>query len=77
MPVRALYTVSDLLNKAKAKIEAALYQNEKSLFNLNGTILLYDLTNTYFEGRSLSNAKGQYGRSKEKRKDCLLIGMQK
>jgi transposase len=73
LPVRALYTVSDLLNKAKVKIEAALYQNEKSLFSLNGTILLYDLTNTYFEGRSLSNPKGQYGRSKEKRKDCPLV----
>lgn len=73
LPLRALYTISDLLNQAKGKIESALYEKEKGLFSLKETLLLYDLTNTYFEGRSLANAKAQYGRSKEKRRDCPLV----
>jgi transposase len=36
---------------------------------------LYDITNTYFEGRSLANPKAQYGRSKEKRNDCVLVSL--
>jgi transposase len=37
--------------------------------------VLYDLTNTYFEGRAAGNAKAQFGRSKEKRSDCPLVTM--
>jgi len=34
----------------RAAIEAALIERERSLFNLDTTIYLYDLTSTYFEG---------------------------
>jgi transposase len=73
LPQKALYQISDLLLASKLKIEAALYENERTLFDLQDSILLYDLTNTYFEGRSLANPKSQYGRSKEKRGDCPLV----
>ncbi len=73
LPHKALYQVSDLLMTAKPKIEAALYQKERDLFQLKETIMLYDLTNTYFEGRNLKNSKSQYGRSKEKRSDCPIV----
>ena len=34
---------------------------------------MYDLTNTYFEGQCAQNPKAQFGRSKEKRRDCPLV----
>jgi hypothetical protein len=39
------------------EIEAALCAKEKSLFSLKESILLYDLTSTYFEGLYLCNPK--------------------
>ena len=68
-----LYTISDQLLDNKESIEKLLYQNEKEAFKFEEIITLYDLTNTYFEGRSLQNPKAQYGRSKEKRSDCGLV----
>jgi len=35
--------------------------------------VLYDLTNTYFEGQAKQNPKAQFGVSKEKRRDCPLV----
>lgn len=69
------YQIADILFKNKTKIETALYSREKDLFNLEETITLYDLTNTYFEGRATSNPKALRGRSKEKRGDCPLIAL--
>jgi len=68
-----LYAVTDDLLKHKAAIEAHLYQRETDLFQLNNTIALYDLTNTYFEGQALKNELAKFGRSKEKRTDCPLV----
>lgn len=68
-----LYTVADKLLKHQSTIEDFLYQREQDLFQLNRTLVLYDLTNTYFEGQALGNAKAQFGRSKEKRSDCPLV----
>lgn len=68
-----LYTIADQLLIKKDAIEKDLYQNEKEIFKLEEIITLYDLTNTYFEGRSEQNPKAQYGRSKEKRSDCGLV----
>lgn len=67
------YEIADHLLKHKKPIEEALYSREQDLFNLEDSITLFDLTNTYFEGRCLSNQKAQYGRSKEKRSDCPLV----
>jgi len=68
-----MYQVSDQLLKKKEAIERHLYEQERSLFGLQETITLYDLTNTYFEGQSTSNALGAHGHSKEKRSDCPLV----
>jgi len=40
---------------------------------LEEKIILYDLTNTFFEGTGKYNPKAKYGRSKEKRYDCPLV----
>jgi len=75
LSLKYFYQIADRLLKHKTKIEQVLYRREKDLFNLNEWITLYDMTNTYFEGRCLSNEKAQYGRSKEKRSDCCLVAL--
>ncbi|MEA3450406.1 MAG: IS1634 family transposase [Bacteroidota bacterium] len=68
-----MYKVSDQLLNKKAVIEKHLYERERSLFGLQETITLYDLTNTYFEGQCKTNALAALGHSKEKRSDCPLV----
>ena len=70
-----LYTITDKLLAQQGKIEQFLYQRECSLFELKQTIILYDLTNTFFEGTAKQNPKAQFGRSKEKRSDCPIVTM--
>lgn len=69
----SLYRIADKIYEHKEAIENHLQKREKHLFNLQEKIVLYDLTNTYFEGRMLSNPKAAFGRSKEKRSDCKLM----
>ena len=45
------------------------------MFGLEEKIYLFDLTNVYFEGRMEDSALCQYGRSKEKRSDCKIVGL--
>ena len=66
---------TDKIEVHKDAIEKSLYQQEKDLFNLQETVTLYDITNTYFEGRCSANPKALYGRSKEKRSDCPLVSL--
>lgn len=68
-----VYKVSDRLLKNKADIETHLQNQERHLFNLDEKILLYDLTNTFFEGSGKYNQKAHFGVSKEKRSDCPLV----
>jgi transposase len=68
-----VYKVSDFLLKNKIGIETYLEEREKDLFTLGETVLLYDLTNTFFEGSGQYNGKAHFGVSKEKRSDCLLV----
>jgi transposase len=72
-----LYRVLDKLHPHRAAIEAALVTRERSLFNLDATIYLYDLTSTYFEGLAAKNAKALRGHSSDHRSDCkqVVIGL--
>jgi hypothetical protein len=67
------YKVSEMLLGNKAEIEAHLQKREVELFDLDEKILLYDLTNTFFEGSGKYNRKAHFGVSKEKRTDCPLV----
>jgi len=68
------YRISDKLLKNKESIEKLIYENQKSLFNLEESILLYDLTNTHFEGNCASNPKAEYNANqKQKRTDCPQV----
>ncbi len=69
----ALHRASVQLLEHKDSIEAALSKKTHDLFDLDETIFLYDLTNTYFEGRKSQSTIAGFGRSKEKRNDRPLI----
>ena len=71
------YRISDRLHKHQAAIEKHLRQKQQELFQSDRTVLLYDLTNSYFEGEALGNPKAKRGKSKEKRNDCpqIVVGM--
>lgn len=61
------------LFKIKDTLEQHLSRRTNELFDLEDKIILYDLTNTYFEGRKVSSELAAFGRSKEKRSDCKLV----
>jgi hypothetical protein len=68
-----IYRVADKLNSHKDEIEEHLYTKQKEIFEYEETITLYDLTNTYFEGKAKGIDKAKRGRSKEKRSDAPLV----
>jgi len=72
-PLSRLYRASDLLMKHRDEIESQLFSRIETLFSLETSVTLYDLTNTYFEGDAAGNPKAARGRSKEKRSDCPLV----
>lgn len=68
-----LYDAAKSLYAIKDDLEAYLSTKTSDLFSLQDKIILYDLTNTYFEGRKENSSLAQFGRSKEKRSDCKLV----
>src|SRR5215211_3706316 len=68
-----LYEISKCLYKIKEDVEKHLSKRTNELFDLNDKIILYDLTNTYFEGSMRSSKIAKFGKSKEKRNDARLI----
>ena len=73
MKLTRIYQVSDILLKHKKELEQHLYERQRSIFQFEETITLYDLTNTYFEGSGKYNDLAAHGHSKEKRSDCPLV----
>jgi len=69
----SLYRIADRIYKHKEQIEQKLRATECSIFNLDESIFLYDLTNTYLEGMASGINKARFGHSKEKRSDCRLL----
>ena len=68
-----LYQSALDLYKHKETIEKHLSTKTNELFDLQDRIMLYDLTNTYFEGSKRTSKLAKYGRSKEKRSDAKLV----
>lgn len=73
----ALYRNLDKLHPLRQLIEKGLAKREKSLFNLDDSIYLYDLTSTYFEGDCLLNPQARHGYSRDGRPDCkqVVVGL--
>jgi hypothetical protein len=68
-----LYGISHKLYSIKDALEKHLSTKTNELFDLDDKIIIYDLTNTYFEGRMEHSELAKFGRSKEKRNDAKLI----
>ena len=72
-----LYRNLDVLHPNREAIERELAERERTLFNLDETIYLYDLTSTYFEGQAKNNPQAKLGYSRDKRPDCkqVVVGL--
>lgn len=70
---REVYAAAPSLYALKDKLERHLCSRTDSLFNLTNRVMLFDLTNFYFEGSKPGSKKAKFGRSKEKRSDCRLL----
>ncbi len=68
-----LYKSALKLHSIKEQLDHHLSIRTNELFDIQDRIMLYDLTNTYFEGERRNSKLAKFGRSKEKRKDCKLI----
>ena len=73
----ALYRISDQLCEHRVAIETGLAARERELFALDETIVLYDLSSTYFEGSAARNKKAVHGYSRDHRPDCkqVVVGL--
>jgi len=69
----ALYRSTDALYEHRQRIEELLVGEERRLFGLEEKVILYDLTNTYFEGSDYGGSDIAYGKSKDRRSDCPLV----
>jgi len=69
----SLYKIADQLYDSKDLIDKFLYKKLTGLFNIKDSLVIYDLSNTYFEGRKANSKLARYGRSKEKRDDCKQV----
>jgi hypothetical protein len=68
-----LYSISHKLYEVKDELEQHLSKRTNELFDLEDKIIIYDLTNTYYEGRMMDSKLAKYGRSKEKRSDAKIV----
>lgn len=68
-----LYGNSKSMYAIKDSLEQHLSSRTNELFELQNSIMIYDLTNTYYEGKMNGSKMAKRGRSKEKRSDAKLI----
>ena len=70
-----LYRMATKLSEHFDAFTDHVYKTTMDLFSLKDTLMIYDLTNSYFEGRKLASVLAKFGRSKEKRNDCRLVSI--
>ena len=68
-----LYQSSLNLYTIKDELEKHLSNHTNDLFDIEDKIILYDLTNTCFEGEHRNSKLAKFGKSKEKRSDAKLV----
>ena len=68
-----LYGMAHRLYREKNGLEHHLSTRTNDLFSLDDRILIFDLTNTYFEGRMNDSRLAKFGRGKEKRNDAKQV----
>jgi len=70
-----LYKAATTMYGAKEPIERKLYNKINTLFSGRNKIVVFDLTNMYFEGQMQGSQKANFGRSKQKQSGSKLIGL--
>ena len=70
-----LYRTSDDLMALRKDIESTLRERERDLFSLSRSVILYDVTNSHFEGLCASNPKAKHGKNKQHRNDCRQVAV--
>lgn len=72
-----LYRNLDALHPNREAIERDLAERERTLFNLDESFYLYDLTSTYFEGEAEKNPQAKRGYSRDQQPQCkqVLVGL--
>lgn len=68
-----LYRNALALYQIKDELEQHLSIKTNELFDIEDKIVLFDLTNTYFEGKKENSKLAQFGRGKEKRSDAKIV----
>jgi transposase len=71
LALHGYYRALEYLSSAKVAIEKDLHSQVKDLFNQDLSLVLYDLTSTYFEGKGCDSAK--HGYSRDHRPDLVQI----
>ena len=71
LSLQKLYRTGDVLWRLRRALQAGLFRRERELLELPDTIVFYDLTNTWYTGRSDQELL-RFGRSKEGRKHPLV-----
>ena len=70
---RELYAISDQLYRHKDRIDNYLHHRITSMFGLEDKLVIFDISNSYFETRKQGSKIAAYGRSKEKCSACRLV----
>ncbi len=73
--LQSWYRTLDHLYLNKSRIEVALYQRLRDLFNLEPDLVFYDLTSTYFTGHGPGIAKHGYSRDSRPRLVQVVVGV--
>ncbi len=70
---KQLYSISDVLYQHKPSIDKYLYNRITGMFDIKDKLVIFDISNTYFETGKPASKIAKYGRGKEKRNDCPLV----
>lgn len=68
-----LYRGLDRILPLKPLLEAHVKKQWEGLFGISYSLLLYDVTSTYFEGVMAGNPQAQRGHSRDHRPDCKQV----
>ena len=71
LPLHGYYRSLEHLNSIKGAVEKAVHLRVADLFNRDVSVVFYDLTSTYFEGKGCSTAR--HGYSRDHRPDLVQI----
>ena len=70
---KQLYNISDKLYSHKEHIDSFLYNRISSMFGIEDKLVIFDISNSYFETSKSNSRLAKYGRCKQKRNDCPLV----